>query len=264
MRRPATGTVGDLRWTRERRGRLRHRDRARLLGQGIAMQLAQLPWSALAAVGVRPRGRIAFDAEALRLPDSPAARNAEALCDALAPAPLAAHSYRTFAWATILAGHRALRYDEEALYVSSLLHDVGLSSPLPQGAGPDPPAGTCFTLVGAETAERVALANGWDRDRAARAAEAITLHMNLRPPAGATEAQLLVAGAQLDAVGAGHWRLARSTVDSVLRRWPRTGTKAALRDVFRRQAERHPGTRAHFYHRYLGLGTLIRLAPFEE
>ena len=253
--------VGDLDWTRRRRGRLRRRDRLRLLGQGVVMQLGQLPWSLVAPAGVRPRRRVRFDAEALRLPDSPAARDAEAICAAIRPAPLVGHSYRTFAWATILAGHRGMRYDEEALYVSALLHDAGLSDPPLDGA---PAEATCFTLAGAGSAEDLALRHGWDPDRARTAAEAITLHMNLRVPASAPEGKLVAAGAQLDVVGTDYWKLAESTVHSVLRRWPRDGTKQAVREAFRRQAEQHPGTRAHFYYRYLALGLLIRLAPFDD
>ena len=228
------------------------------------MQVEQLPWSALAPAGARPRRRIHFDAETLRLPDSPAARDAEALCRAIRPTPLIGHSYRTFAWATILAADRGTRPDEEALYVSALLHDVGLSEAQGERAATSPVEPTCFTLVGAERAELLALRNGWNQRRAKIAAEAITLHMNLRLADGAPEAKLMMAGAQLDVLGTGHWRLAESTIDSVLRRWPRAGTKVALREAFRRQAEQHSGTRAHFYYRRLAMGLLIRLAPFDE
>jgi hypothetical protein len=253
-------TVGGLEWARAG-GILRPRDRAQLLAQGAAMQLRDLPWSLLARAGVRPRGTIAFDAAALAPPDSAAARDAEELCREIRPAALIGHSHRTYAWATILASQRRAPHDAEALYVSSLLHDLGLSDHARQARAPHP---SCFTAIGADAAERVGIANGWERGRARLAAEAITLHMNLSLRDHTPEARLMLAGAQLDVLGTGAWRLAPATLDGVLARWPRAGTKAAVHDAFRREARANPGTRAHFYWRHLAMAVLIRLAPFED
>jgi hypothetical protein len=250
--------VGTLDWTRRTRGRLRPRDRARLLGQGTISQLADLPRQTLARLGLRPRRLARFDVDALRVPDSAAARTAEEVCARMRPEMLVAHSHRTYAWAAILAAHEGVGFDEEVVYVGSLLHDLGLSEDHP------PQAGSCFTLVGADAALRAGEAAGWERERAELAAEAITLHMNLRPSPDCVEARLVAAATQLDVIGQGHWRVAPETVEAVLRRHPRHDVKDGMAAIFHDQARAHPGTRAHFYQRYLGLGLLIRLAPYES
>jgi hypothetical protein len=49
----------------------------------------------------------------------------------------------------------------------------------------------------------------------------------------------------------------------VLARYPRSGVKEGFVELFDRQAEAHPGSRARFY-RALGSKRNFRAAPFEE
>ena len=167
--------VGSLSWARHTRGALRPADRLRLLGQGVRGQLPQILRLVGGYMGIRPRRRAAALDVLPAPPDSGAARQAEELCDRQRPEILVNHCYRTYLWAAILASRQGLRYDEELLYVSSLLHDLGLSE---QG-DPQPDPG-CFALVGAKRCQEVGALYGWDPDRRVRAAEAVTLHMNLR------------------------------------------------------------------------------------
>jgi hypothetical protein len=211
-------------------------------------------------MGIRPRRRAAALDVLPAPPDSGAARQAEELCDRQRPEILVNHCYRTYLWAAILASRQGLRYDEELLYVSSLLHDLGLSE---QG-DPQPDPG-CFALVGAKRCQEVGALYGWDPDRRVRAAEAVTLHMNLRVrPKEGVEAYLLTAGAQLDVIGARFWQIHRDTVAAVLERYPRAAVKRGMVDLFRKEAGQRRGSRAGFYYRYLGLPLLVRLAPFEQ
>jgi hypothetical protein len=106
--------------------------------------------------------------------------------------------YHTFIWASIWAAHKKLAYDEEVLFVSSLLHDLGLSSVAPNQGHP-----TCFTLTGAQAAQRRGEQAGWAAMRSRATAEAITLHMNLRVRSKeGVESYLMTTGTQLDAIGA--------------------------------------------------------------
>jgi len=252
----AAAPVGSLEWTRRYDGRLRARDRLRLLGQGVIFELSQAPWQALGPVGLRPRKRLSFDLDRVRIPDSGAAKEAERVCEQMRPQMLINHSYRTFLWANVFASTLSASFDEEALYVSSLLHDLGLSEEH-RLAGP-----ACFTLVGAEAAERAASGDGWSEERAQLAAEAITLHMNLRVPPESVEARLMTAGTTMDVVGASYWRVAPETIASVLERYPRGATKDGMLEAFKWQAGHNKGTRAQFYSRYLGLGLRVRFAPY--
>jgi hypothetical protein len=256
----STSRVGTLDWIEETGGRLRPRDRIRLLGQGVLAQLFVLPLPVGGRLGLRPRRLARFDLERLRIPDSPACREAEEVCAQMRPELLVNHSYRTYVWGSILAAHDGLRYDEEVVYISSLLHDLGLS----EQHEPAPPP-VCFTLVGARAVEQAGAAAAWEDRRRRTAAEAITLHLNLRvQPSDGVEAYVVAAGAQLDAVGARYWRIDPATREAVLARYPRHGVKQGFVRIFGAHAKTHPGSRAHFYDRYLAIRTRLRAAPFEE
>jgi hypothetical protein len=210
-------------------------------------------------LGLRPRKRVNLDPMSIALPDSAVAREAEELCAGQRPEMLVNHCYRTFLWATALAEYGGLTPDPELLYVSSLLHDLGLS----EGAGSDS-APPCFTLVGAGAAVLIGRRGGWDEARAERAEQAITMHMNLRVgPEHGVEAYLMTAGTQLDVLGHRVWRLSPETVRAVLERYPRRGVKRGMVELFGEQARAHPGSRARFY-RYLGQSPMFRAAPFRE
>jgi hypothetical protein len=253
-----SGPVGSLAWARRTQGALGPADRIRLLGQGIAGQLPQILATFAGRLGIRPRTRTTVDADLFVAPDSKAAREAEELCGEQRPEILINHCYRTYLWATALAHYDDLAFDREILYVSSLLHDLGLSE-----RGLDVPP-TCFTLIGAETAAALGQHGVWGAERAERAAEAITMHMNLRvrPDAGA-EPYLLTAGTQLDVLGHRLWQIAPETAVQVLERYPRHGVKRSMLKLFGEQARAHPRSRARFY-RYLGQSMLFRTAPFAE
>ena len=254
--------VGTLDWTRSTGGRLTVPDRARLLAQGIRFQLAVMWGPMRRALGLAERGLDGVDIEKLlQAPDSGAAREAEKIAREIGDERLVAHSYRTWAWGTLLARLDGRVCDDEVLFVGSLVHDVGLAGPRKLGDHNAP----CFTLAGAAAAEELASEAGWEPSRAGRAAEAITLHMNLNvPPAQGLEAHYITAGAQLDVVGRRRFDLARNVTDGVLQRYPRRGTKQAFVELFLEQVRCAPGTRAHFYNARLGGLRGMRRAPFEE
>src|SRR5437764_2333442 len=254
------GTLGSLSWARQTDGRLRREDALRLLAKGVRATLEDRRW----ALGQRlrlPGNRAAtFDVVRLRIPDSAACKEAETICMALRPDFLVGHSYRTYVWAIVLATQSRLAYDEEVLFVSSLLHDTGLSEPHRPS-----PAPLCFSLVGAERALNAGQRGGWDRERQRRAADAITRHLNIRVTASeGPEAHLMAAGTQLDAVGMRLRRIHPDTVAAVLARYPRRGVKAGLADVLARRGRADVGSRAHFMVERLGTEKLMRKAPFDE
>lgn len=172
-------------------------DRIRLLGQGVVLLAHTVPGDLLHALGVRGSGPIRVDLEALRLPDSAPCHEAERICAAQATPQVINHSYRSYLWAVILAGHDRLRYDQEVLYVACLLHDIGFKDQ------PDPerPYPHCFTLAGAEAALKLAVPS-WHPSRAEAAANAITMHANpwVRPSEG-VEAHLITVATKLDVMG---------------------------------------------------------------
>src|SRR2546428_5954807 len=60
------------------------------------------------------------------VPDSELPRRARELITDAAPPFLVNHSVRVYAWAVELARHDRLQFDPEILYVSAMLHDIGL------------------------------------------------------------------------------------------------------------------------------------------
>jgi hypothetical protein len=162
----------------------------------------------------------------------------------------------------ILAAHDGIGYDEELLYVASLLHDIAFVDPERARRNSHP---CCFTLNGVEAVMQLSEGSGWDDERRRAAGEAISLHLNLRVGIEhGAEAHLLYAGTRLDATGLRLWDIAPETAGAVLERYPREGLKRAFVEAFKGLAKASPGTRSHFYTRYLGGNRFIMRAPFDE
>ena len=248
--------VGTLEWARRSGGRLSARDKAELVAQGVRRQAAEL-----FRRGFRPRhqARAMLDVGGYRPPDTPAARESEELCREVSGPTLEAHCHRTHLWGVLLGSHEGLEWDEEALYVACLLHDLGLTE---RYAGHDPEAG-CFTLDSALGARDVV--GEWPGGRADVVAEAITLHTNAHvDPGQGTEAYLLQLGAAVDVTGLRFGEVERATRDAIVALHPRHGMKAAFVSLMREQCERNPDSRAAFFTRRLGFARMIERAPFAE
>ena len=250
--------IGTLRWAESTGGRMSRSELVRFLAAGMRSQLGMLPARAAAALGLRRAQLASLDLERLRLPDSQAAREAEATCSEL-PTYLASHSHRTYLWGSALGLHDGLDYDEELLYIACLLHDSGV-----------PPAverrdERCFTLTSADVADEHARRSGWPQERADSLSEAITLHLNpWVSPAQGAEAHLVNAGAALDVAGLRRWELEPETIDAVVHRHPRADFKRQFRAALDAHAAAAPGCRVQALLRFGLFGPMIRYAPFEE
>ena len=244
--------VGSLEWVQQSGGRLSTRDRLALLGQGMRMQVGDLPARIRHLFGQRPISDVGEGD--LVLPDSRATAEALELARSELDQSLLNHSLRTYVWGVLLGRHQGHNFDREQLAIAALLHDVGLVSGADRSG--------CFTAAGAAAAALVAERHQLEGRTVA--AEAITLHMNLNvtPDQGA-EAYLMAAGAQLDVIGRRSWLLSRDGRNAVTARYPREQFKQRFRAAMAEQRQLAPGTRAAFYH-WLGTPLLIRLAPFGE
>ena len=251
-------SVGSLEWTRLTRGLLRRRDRLALVGQAVLYGITTLPAEVRRALGITRRGLAPVDAAVLEPPDSSVCREAEQLVADTTPPMVANHSHRTFAWAAALAAHDRLPYDREVVYVASLLHDLYFARPV------HPPAPQCFTLPAANELLAVADRAGWEPRRAGTAAEAITLHANVRPPRQSNEAYLVYAGSRLDVIGYRHGHLHQETVTQIVARHPRLDMKRQSPPLFEGQAAANPGTRIAFLTRFVGANWFMSRAPFDE
>jgi hypothetical protein len=185
---------------------------------------------------------VSFDLERIAPPDSPLAVAASELCQRLSSPALFRHCLRTYAWGALLAQRSQLGYDVELLYVSSLLHDLGLTMHAPPTR-----EAPCFAVSGARAARAFLLEHAVPDERALRAAECITLHMNPWVPSEhSPEAQLMAAGAALDAVGARKHEIAPATRAVVLQAHPPANFAGELVASMSALIGAWPDTRATF------------------
>lgn len=251
-------TLGTLAWARATGGRLRPRDRVAYLTAAVARQLRVLPAELWWRVGL-PRHPARVDIEAIRPPDTVVATAAERHLETIAEPYMVNHSIRTWAWGRVVAALDGVRFDDELLWVASLMHDAGVLEPHRRSAG------ECFSLRSADAARQVVSPFAWDAARGDRLAETITLHLNpYVPPARGAEAHLMSAGVLLDVIGVRFWDLHPEVVQAVLARWPRHDMKRRLWADFAGEALAHPACRGHFAKRWLQFGWRVRSAPFAE
>ncbi|MEO8274080.1 MAG: HD domain-containing protein [Chloroflexota bacterium] len=167
------------------------------------------------------------------VPDSAIASQARELITAVAPPFLVNHSVRAYAWAVELARHDGLEFDAEILYVSALLHDIGLV--------PAYDIGGCFETDGAIAAEAFALDRGVIPERARAIYDVIELHMaDDLPPEPAAEVVLLWDSTGTDVTGHRYADVRRAIVPQVLAAYPRLDFKRAFGALFADQAARKP------------------------
>ena len=175
----------------------------------------------------------ALHALGMPVPDSVLARRARDLIADVAAPFLVNHSVRAYAWAVELALHDDLHFDPEILYVSAILHDIGLV--------PAYDLGGCFEFDGAIAAERLAVAAGQPADRARAMYDAIALHMADRlPPKPASEVVLLWDSTGTDVTGYRYADVRRAVVPPVLAAYPRLEFKRDFGALFIDQASRKP------------------------
>lgn len=195
---------------------------------------------------------------ALRMPvpDSAIAGQARELITTVAPPFLVNHSVRAYAWAVELARHDGLAFDAEILYVSALLHDIGLV--------PAYDIGGCFETDGAIAAERFALDQGAAPGHARAIFDVIELHMaDELPPDPAPEVVLLWDSTGTDVTGYRFADLRRAVVPEVLAAYPRLDFKREFGALFADQAARKPGCSVA---RMMAAGKLqaIERAPYDS
>jgi predicted HD phosphohydrolase len=192
----------------------------------------------------------------IRSPDSKLAREAEDLVRVVEPPFLTNHSLRSHFFAVALAERDKVRFDEELLYVASLLHDIGLVQEFDTGK--------CFEEDGADAARRLATGQGWDAERAEALAEAIRLHVAAQIALeDGPEAFLLWHSTGLDVAGHRHDELEPRAVEAIVAAYPRLDFKEGFTALVADQAERKSGCWAD---RAVasGLRERIAAAPFES
>ena len=195
------------------------------------------------------------DIELLSVPDTAAARRAEAICREVSSESLANHCFRSYAWGALLGIRDGVAWDAELLYAASMLHDIGLT--------PEYDRGDCFERDGADAAREILTEVGWPAERAETASDAIYLHMHEVGPEDSAEALLLDLGTAVDVRGYRLGDVPPAPRAHVLDLFPRLGFKEHFIELFEDQARRKPHcVVAEFLAR--GSAERIRAADFDS
>jgi hypothetical protein len=167
------------------------------------------------------------------VPDSALARRARELIADVAAPFLVNHSVRCYAWAVELARHDRLQFDPEILYMSAMLHDIGLV--------PAYDLGGCYEVDGAIAAERLVREAGEPEARARAIYDVIALHnLDTLPPDCASEVVLLWESAGTDVTGHRFADVRPAIIPGVLAAYPRVDFKREFTTLFVDQASRKP------------------------
>ncbi|MBJ8339281.1 phosphohydrolase [Antrihabitans sp. YC3-6] len=244
----------DWEWAQRTGGNLDRRQKLQL----SATLARSLPAFTLSAVRTRMgrRGSGALDFGGITLPDSKLAKAAEMQARESVSAHVLEHSYRTYYFGRVLAALDGATYDDEIVYVASLLHDLNLERPTP---------GTCFAVVGGTRAVAFAAEHGAEPERAQAIGAAIAAHItvgvdgDLSDPGG-----FVSAGASADVMGSRVDEFSPEWVDELLQRHPRLGFKKHMVSAWLDESKAVPNGRANWARRYAMFPLLIRQAPFAE
>ncbi|MGW0394449.1 HD domain-containing protein [Streptomyces sp. NPDC003042] len=187
----------------------------------------------------------------LRNVDGEPARAAFEIASEYADTALLNHSVRSYAFGAEYARRHGLSYDAELLYVSALLHDLGLTAPFDSHTLP-------FEEAGGHVARVFTAGLGWSPARRARAEEVIVLHMRDDVTAAEdVESHLLQVGTSADVSGLGVADFDPSFTAGLLAAYPRLGFGAAFLALVEDQAVRKPRCAAASY---VAAGAATRIA----
>lgn len=193
----------------------------------------------------------------IEYPDTAVALEAASLLRAQAPGVLAAHCYRTYLFGAALGTRDGLDWDAELLFVSAMLHDLGLIDFL-GGEGP-------FEQRGAAAAQSWLIEHGWPEDRAWVVAQAIRMHMDVgRAGQERPEVALLHFGAAADVTGMRLEDIHVRTVEEVLASHPREGFARYFADKVRAEARAYPTSVTADLCRLGQFAWRIEHSPFKE
>lgn len=247
------GDIGTLGWCRRTKARLSRGESARFITAIIAQTLRSLPRTLLSRLGLGLGGP---DPSAFKPPDTALTRHALEQCAELSPM-LIEHSARSYLFARGLGARDGLTYDDEALFVACMLHDLAFPSV-------DTTADHCFGWEGAELAAAALQRSAMAPESVHDVLDAIALHLNpwVQPSQGVLQ-HLLHAGVMVDTVGVRAWDLDPEGVARVIARHPRERFVLDGWSGFQAHARRVPGGRANRAVR-CGFGYALRIGPWHH
>ncbi len=191
------------------------------------------------------------------IPETAATRAALEVATAYCSPALLNHSIRAYLWAAAYGAMNDIAFDAELLYVSSMLHDIGLVKEFDSHTVP-------FEEAGGHLAWVFGAAAGWPVARRVRASEVIVRHMwDKVDVAEDPEGHLLELSTGLDISGRNPEAFPAGLRTEVLARHPRLGLGQEFVACFRDQARRKPDSLAALFVR-TGVAERIAANPLDR
>lgn len=249
--------LGTLTWAAHTRGRMTGREKMGYLFQLIQAKLLIM----LRRSGADPKKLAQVDLDGLKAPDSALARQAEEHCRDLSSEDLYRHCARAWCWGSLLARYDGGAVDQEQLYASAMLHDLGLTEQ--HGSHPEI---ACFAVEGTEAADAFLQDLNTAPDLRHTITQAVCLHLNESVDLdqyGAV-AHYLQAGTLMDVIGGPRFsQIPKPLRRQVLERHPRGDMKLMMQGHVKRQMEARPHSRMALLGK-MGLGKLVAIAPYDS
>lgn len=169
----------------------------------------------------------------IAIPDSDLAQKATRFVQELSPPFLYHHCVRTFVFADLIGQQQKMKYDRELLYLSAVMHDLGLTERFDQEQR--------FEVDGADAAKTFLLEHQVSEQKAELVWDAIALHTSVGIAARKQpEVALVQIGASMDVGGFRLQDLPRRTVAQVLEAYPRLNCGESLLELILAQIKRKP------------------------
>ena len=171
-------------------------------------------------------------------PETPAATAVSSVASRFYSTALLNHCVRSYLWGTLYAAAHEIAFDDELLYVSTMLHDIALTDAFDSLRVP-------FEEAGGELAWVFGTAAGWPGDRAARAREIIVQH--IRDDVSSTadpESHIIQVATGWDVAGLRPEEFPAEARAEVLAQYPRQGFGSEFLRCFQEQARRKPASAA--------------------
>jgi hypothetical protein len=170
-------------------------------------------------------------------PRTPAADAAYDVSAAYCTPAIVNHSVRSYIWCAAYAEERGISFDAELLYVSAMLHDIGLVAAFDSHTVP-------FEDAGGHVAWVFAAGAGWPVARRMRASEIIIRHMRGTELSEDVEGYLLAIATSLDISGRHPEWWPQRLREDVVRAYPRLTLREEFVRCFEDQARRKPDSSA--------------------
>ncbi|RKF04148.1 hypothetical protein C8N26_0809 [Tenacibaculum lutimaris] len=167
------------------------------------------------------KSKLDFDINTIGIPDSKLSKLALEEANELCNPILLYHSYRTFFWSAGIALSEKLHYDKELLFVSSMLHDIGLTDSHNHVCSQQ-----CFANYGGSYADDFVKKNGTE-NKATIIKTAIDMHLypSVDKKKFGNEAYLLSKGAAMDVIGSHCFQVPTPFIKEVHKTYHRNGFK---------------------------------------